>query len=191
MSIWFSLGFCSVQSRFHSVLSRFSLVSLLVFARFNLGFRSVLSWVFVFLVQMILFSFINILCHTALHDSMIHVLPFQSWGDFKFQVLPRTWGVQLFKRNRISFLLKNIPPCTWESLWGKLYNGAIVSSSSFTASMAYAIIIISSSVTWKHFFFLNEMEMTDNEKDAVNDVSNSLEVEPSPLGAGSYRSSSD
>lgn len=64
--------------RFHSVLSRFSLVSLLVFARFNLGFRSVLSWVFVFLVQMILFSFINILCHTALHDSMIHVLPFQS-----------------------------------------------------------------------------------------------------------------
>ena len=57
--------------------------------------------------------------------------------------------------------------------------------------MAYAIIIISSSVTWKHFFFLNEMEMTDNEKDAVNDVSNSLEVEPSPLGAESYRSSSD
>ena len=67
-----------ILSRFHSVLSRFSLVSLLVFARFNLGFRSVLSWVFVFLVQMILFSFINILCHTALHDSMIHVLPFQS-----------------------------------------------------------------------------------------------------------------
>lgn len=116
------------------ILSRFllgsisvSLGSLSVFACFTLGVRSVQSWfslgsllVFVFLVQMILFSFINILCHTALHDSMIHVLPFQSWGDFKSQVLPRTWGVQLFKRNRISFLLKNIPPCTWESLWGKL-----------------------------------------------------------------------